>query len=278
MSSSRYVSVQEWMIDDLNLGGNELMVFALIYGFSSDGKSEFHGSYQYMMKWAGVTSRQTMLNILKKLIDRGCITKRAEIVNGVQSVSYSSNYVFIPAEDGDLDGTVQYIGVCPKNGQGVQKMDRVSNNCTGDVQNLDRGCPKNGQGGVQKMDTITIYNNTKDKHSNINNTYVGATKAFIYLPTNTKDEYPVLESFVAEMKDLYPNADVEQELRKMRGWLIANKTRRKTVKGMKRFITSWLGNAQDSGRKPVRTYSTYSSPVYDYTEQERAFAESEMPF
>ena len=50
---------------------------------------------------------------------------------------------------------------------------------------------------------------------------------------------------------LYPAADVEQELRNMRGWCLANPTKRKTINGVNRFINGWLGKAQDrGGRKP----------------------------
>ena len=37
------------MINELGLNGNELILYALIYGFSQDGQSEFHGSIRYIM-------------------------------------------------------------------------------------------------------------------------------------------------------------------------------------------------------------------------------------
>ena len=39
-----YYSVQGWMVKDLNLKGNELAVFAIIYGFSQDNETWFTGS------------------------------------------------------------------------------------------------------------------------------------------------------------------------------------------------------------------------------------------
>lgn len=38
-----------------------------------------------------------------------------------------------------------------------------------------------------------------------------------------------------------------QELRKMRGWLDANPTKRKTSRGIRRFVNSWLSRSQDEG-------------------------------
>jgi len=66
-----------------------------------------------------------------------------------------------------------------------------------------------------------------------------------YLELNTGEEYEVPEIDLAEYRRLYPAVDVAQSLRSMRGWLLADKTRRKTAKGIKRFITSWLDRQQN---------------------------------
>src|SRR5690606_28512598 len=41
--------------------------------------------------------------------------------------------------------------------------------------------------------------------------------------------------------------DVPQQLRAIRQWLIANPQKRKTSRGMKRFVVSWLTRDQDKG-------------------------------
>lgn len=71
--------------------------------------------------------------------------------------------------------------------------------------------------------------------------------AFIDIPTNTGEPYYVSVEEVAEYKSLYPAVDVEQELRNMKGWSLGNASKRKTRKGMKRFINSWLAREQDRG-------------------------------
>ena len=52
---------------------------------------------------------------------------------------------------------------------------------------------------------------------------------------------------VSEFKELYPSVDVEQELRKMKGWCNTNPTKRKTKRGILRFVNSWLAKEQDKG-------------------------------
>ena len=45
--------------------------------------------------------------------------------------------------------------------------------------------------------------------------------------------------------DAYPACDIDQELRKMREWLLANPKQKKI--NYKRFITNWLSRTQDKG-------------------------------
>lgn len=69
----------------------------------------------------------------------------------------------------------------------------------------------------------------------------------INLPLVDKSLYGVSESDVAAWSEAYPKADVLAELKKMAAWLDANPTNRKTRKGIKRFIVSWLSRVQDRG-------------------------------
>lgn len=48
MQSSAYVVIQGWMCNELELKGNELLIFAMIYGFSQDGETWFYGSRNYI--------------------------------------------------------------------------------------------------------------------------------------------------------------------------------------------------------------------------------------
>ena len=70
----------------------------------------------------------------------------------------------------------------------------------------------------------------------------------IALPLNDKTEYQVSLTKFNEYKELYPAVDISQELRNMRGWLLNNPDRRKTRRGITRFINSWLAKKQDKGK------------------------------
>lgn len=67
----------------------------------------------------------------------------------------------------------------------------------------------------------------------------------ITLPLREGGEFPVTQSLVAEVEPLCPAVDVPATLKEMKLWLVGNPERRKTRKGIKRFITSWLKTEQE---------------------------------
>lgn len=70
----------------------------------------------------------------------------------------------------------------------------------------------------------------------------------ITLTLNDGSEWPVTTEMVTEWSSLYPAVDVMQQLRNMRGWLLSNPNKRKTGRGIKAFINTWLTKEQDRPR------------------------------
>lgn len=69
----------------------------------------------------------------------------------------------------------------------------------------------------------------------------------IDLPATQGQVVAITESDVAEWRAAFPAVDVPQQLRAMRQWLLANERNRKTVRGMRKFVVSWLSRDQDRG-------------------------------
>ena len=87
-----------------------------------------------------------------------------------------------------------------------------------------------------------------NKHGAIeNSSEQNSEKVVIQLILNDKSQYDVCESDVTQWENLFPAVDVIQELRTMSAWCIANPKKRKTRKGINRFIVSWLSKKQDQG-------------------------------
>ena len=78
MENTDFLNIQGWMINELNLKGNELIIYALIYGFTKDGVSEFRGSRQYMAEWTN-SSVRSVQNVVNSLVNKGMIEKNNHI-------------------------------------------------------------------------------------------------------------------------------------------------------------------------------------------------------
>lgn len=112
--------------------------------------------------------------------------------------------------------------------------------------------------------TINKQNKKQNKTGYISKADALDSPAAVYLPLNDGSQYSVTEAQVSEWSALYPAVDVRQQLRSMRGWLDANPGKRKTQRGIMRFINGWLSREQDRGYKnpPAEPEPPKAQPVY----------------
>jgi hypothetical protein len=73
--------------------------------------------------------------------------------------------------------------------------------------------------------------------------------AVLTFPTDGNPKsWNLTQSTIDRFKELYPSLDIMTECRKSLAWIEADSKRRKTAGGMKRFLTNWLNNNQNSYR------------------------------
>lgn len=89
IKNENYYIVHGWMINELKLKGAALQLYAIIYGFSQDGETEFSGRIKYLCDFTGA-GRTTVINTLKSLVEAGHIKKTSQTVNGVTFNRYST--------------------------------------------------------------------------------------------------------------------------------------------------------------------------------------------
>lgn len=183
-------------------------------------RGSFITSYQSLATQTGLTAQQVRTS-LKKLITTNDVTK---VTSNKNTVIIVPNYNLY---------------------QSLQQADEHTNNNEVTIK----------QQTSNKQVTTTKNEKNKKNEKNINISAQSDCKQssmlevneVISLTLNDKNEYPITEEKVNEWKELYPAIDVIQELRKMKGWLDANPNKRKTKKGILRFVNSWLARAQDKG-------------------------------
>jgi hypothetical protein len=74
------------------------------------------------------------------------------------------------------------------------------------------------------------------------------SKPFLEFQTDGKIKSWILtEAKVSEFQSAFPAIDVKSEFRKALQWVIANPERRKTARGMERFLFLWLEKSSNRG-------------------------------
>ena len=74
LKKDSFINIKPFMVTDLKLKGNSLLIFALIYGITVN-EGAFYGSIEYMQTWCNASNRN-VIDCLKDLTERGLITKR----------------------------------------------------------------------------------------------------------------------------------------------------------------------------------------------------------
>jgi hypothetical protein len=69
-------------------------------------------------------------------------------------------------------------------------------------------------------------------------------------PVKGGEWYPLEAGYLVALQSHYPALDVAAECLKARDWLDANPRRRKTWRGMRRFLVGWLNHAKPAARSP----------------------------
>ena len=157
-----YIVIQGWMINDLNLNGNELLAYALIYGFTKDGESEYTGSINYLSNWLNCT-RKTAINVLQELVNKNLI-KKTQIE--VSKVLFNKYAIVTPV-----------------------------------VQNLHQGSVKNTLGGSIDS-TLGGSVKITPNNTNINNTNIDKTKDNIKTCFSFEDFWNIYPNKIAKKEVL----------------------------------------------------------------------------
>lgn len=90
LTNKNYIIIQGFMVNELKLKGNELLIYAIIFGFSQIHGQSFEGSLQYIADWTSST-KQGVIKSLKSLIEKGYIIKEKNYHNNVKFCKYSVN-------------------------------------------------------------------------------------------------------------------------------------------------------------------------------------------
>lgn len=168
LRNENYLNIQGWMVSELGLKGNELLIYAVIYGFSQDGTTAFGGSLSYLMQWTGA-SKPTVINCLKSLIDKGLVFKHEYLHNGVRMCEYTAlRDCEEDAENGGSDGNNDELKSTETGGK--ETLPVVKNFNRGGKETLPGVVKKFNRGGKETLPN-NKDNNKDNNKANIKDIY-----------------------------------------------------------------------------------------------------------
>ena len=104
MKENNYITIPGFLRTRLDLKGSELIITALIYGYSQDGNSWFMGKTEYIAEWAGITDKN-VLRSLKSLTEKGILEKKEMFVNNkAKRCYYRFNFECAGYQNGTVAG------------------------------------------------------------------------------------------------------------------------------------------------------------------------------
>lgn len=143
VKNENHIVMHGWMVNDLNLKGNELIIYSIIYGFSQAENQKFTGSLQYLADWANSTKQGVQKN-LKSLLEKGFIIKNDKIINGVKFCEYQAT---------KLDR------VCNKVEQGSKQscIEGIQQSCNNniDINNINNNIDNSIDNNHQQVDKVS---------------------------------------------------------------------------------------------------------------------------
>lgn len=147
IKDENYYVIHGWMLNQLNLKGVQLQIYAIVYGFSQCQDVEFSGSLSYLCDFTGA-SKPTVIKAINDLQEKGLIVKREEKINGVQFNRYAA--ILPPVKKLDPGSKETLPG--------------LSRNFTGGSKETLMGLSRNFTGGSKETlpNNIYIKNNIKN--------------------------------------------------------------------------------------------------------------------
>lgn len=94
MKDNRYIVIMGWMLTKLSLAGNELLLYAFVYGYSQDAVGGYWGSLANTAEALNI-SKRAVSDLLLRLLDKGLLVKREINIDGVRRCLYSA---VVPAD------------------------------------------------------------------------------------------------------------------------------------------------------------------------------------
>lgn len=211
MKDGQFYNIQGWMGKYLELRGNDLICFAVIYSFSMDGESQFKGNLSYLGSCMFAT-KPTVLLALNHLLECNLIIKQEDVKNGKKRCFYSTNIIY---DEGRIE-------VIESEKKPISMISKVS------LLNIGKDAlPNKGKEPLPKE-----YNNKDNKEENKEKKYNKKSSRFVKPTVEQVQAY-------AKEKNYVIDAEYFIDYYETRGWKLKGGV---PVSDWKACVRTWMRN------------------------------------
>jgi hypothetical protein len=226
---------------ELGIGGNDLLAYALVYGFCQDGKSCYQGSYEYIARWLNC-NRCTVVRIVARLADAGLFYKEEKYVNGVK---FCNLYAIVPA-------------VVQNATPGCKMQPSWLQNATGGGSKMQQ----HNNSGHSDIDRNREKENIKERNFNFRNSLINAGAS-----AEVADQWLEVRRNKRLTNTELALADTLKEIRKA-GLTVDAALRECVIRSWGGFKAEWLEREQNGGSRGARP-EKLSGTAYMIQQMER---------
>ena len=110
-----YLVITQDMVEGLGLRGSELLVYALVNGYSQGGRGMYTGGVEHVASVCAI-SRRTAIATLFSLVEKGLLVKIKHTICGVTRVAYcvAGGADMQPEQEDGGEGNEGGVDACPE--------------------------------------------------------------------------------------------------------------------------------------------------------------------
>lgn len=214
-----FINIRPFMVTDLKLKGNSLLIFALIYGITIN-EGAFYGSIEYMQAWCNASNRN-VIDCLKELMKKGLLTKRKsgntvfytaktnfdaeEIVDDIPFPEWNkSEESSQSSEESSLSSVKKVHSECEESSHNILD-NKISNNINNKISEVDTSdFPED----PNEIKTKKTTRSKKPSKTELNEQYISTLSA-----KESEESQLVAELLITYLKPLQPTMHPETHLR-----------------------------------------------------------------
>lgn len=151
------------------------------------------------------------------------------------------------------------------------RLENQNNSYTDCIQDVDKVYTQVRLDKIKNnINTLNTATSEVEENGNVNNSQV-----YINFYTRDNKEFRLFTNDIVSYRNTYPLIDINQEIVKIKRWLIDNPKKNKTLSGYSRFINGWLNRQNEQAKEQKEknennkfNYQTSSKPngYFEYKE------------